>query len=85
MCNVGGGERCWVCDIGKDEDAVIKLGDEVMDLGMRRTLKMNDPKEPNAEERKEHAKTHLPFRSWCRHCVGGRGKHAAHWKQARAT
>ena len=26
--------------------------------------------------------THLPFQSWCRHCVRGRGKEAAHRKQA---
>lgn len=25
--------------------------------------------------------THLPYRSWCRHCVRGRGKSAAHYQQ----
>ena len=42
---------------------------------------MNDPEEPSAEERREHELTHLPYRSWCKHCVGGRGKEAPHKKQ----
>ena len=44
---------------------------------MRRTEKKQDPREPKAEERLEHEKTHMPFRSWCRHCVRGRGKEEA--------
>ena len=42
--------------------------------GVRKPEKKQDPREPSAEERSEHEKTHLPFRSWCRHCVRGRGK-----------
>ena len=30
--------------------------------------------EPTAQERAEHMFTHMQFRSWCRHCVRGRGK-----------
>ena len=30
------------------------------------------------EEVKRHNVSHLPFRSWCRHCGVGRGKNAAH-------
>ena len=49
---------------------------------MRKQLKMKsarmvkklDPKMPTVEERREHELTHLPYRSWCRHCVKGRGK-----------
>lgn len=29
---------------------------------------------PSLEDRREHELTHLPFWSWCRHCVRGRGK-----------
>ena len=36
------------------------------------------PKEPTPQEREEHNLTHLPYRSWCRHCVRGRGKSEAH-------
>ena len=27
---------------------------------------------PKVEEIQEHLRTHLPFRSWCQHCVSGR-------------
>jgi hypothetical protein len=37
-------------------------------------VKKLDPMMPSAEERREHEMTHLPFRSWCRHCLRGRGK-----------
>ena len=26
------------------------------------------------QEKEEHEMTHLPFRSWCRHCIMGRGR-----------
>ena len=39
----------------------------------RNPMNKQDPKEPTKVEREEHEKTHLPFRSWCRHCVRGRG------------
>merc|ERR1712155_321583 len=29
-------------------------------------------------EREEHELTHLPYRSWCAHCVRGRGRSTAH-------
>ncbi len=31
------------------------------------------PKMPSASEVEEHCKTHLPYRSWCKFCVMGRG------------
>ena len=55
--------------------------EEEAEAGMRRPVRMNDPREPSVEERKEHELTHLPYRDWCRHCVGGRGKEAPHKKQ----
>ena len=54
--------------------------EEEVERGARATKKMNDPKKPSREEVEEHAKTHLPFRSWCRHCVRGRGKEMAHYR-----
>ena len=36
------------------------------------------PKEPTQQEREEHEATHLPYRSWCKHCVRGRGRSEAH-------
>ena len=29
---------------------------------------------PTPQEVKDHERTHLPFRSWCKHCVFGRAK-----------
>ncbi|CAJ1331146.1 unnamed protein product, partial [Effrenium voratum] len=37
-----------------------------------------DPREPTMEERREHHVTHIPFRSWCKHCVRGKSLGAAH-------
>ena len=31
-----------------------------------------EPSQPTEAERRLHEPTHLPFRSWCRHCVSGR-------------
>ena len=28
---------------------------------------------PTVEEMQEHLRTHLPYKSWCQHCVTGRG------------
>ena len=61
------------------------LEDEA-DKGVRRPLKMRDLKLPTEEEeRKEHEMTHLPFRSWCRHCVRGRGKEMPHRSSSEET
>ena len=46
--------------------------------GSRKPKKMQDPKAPTQAEREEHELTHLPYRSWCIHCVKGRGKDAPH-------
>ena len=49
----------------------------VAQYGSRRVDKLNDPTLPTKSEIDEHEKSHLPFRSWCRHCVYGRGIEAA--------
>ena len=46
----------------------------------RAPVRVMDPKKPKHDEVEEHKLTHLPFRSWCRHCVHGRGVEAAHRK-----
>ena len=42
------------------------------EFGKRDFKKMQDPKLPSHEEIAEHDLSHLPYRSWCRHCVKGR-------------
>ena len=64
----------WVCgqeDVEKDEE-------DKEEFGMRQMKRVQDPRTPSKEEREDHEKTHLPFRSWCRHCVRGRGKQLPH-------
>ena len=46
--------------------------------GQRHAKKIQDPKLPSEEEIKQHEITHLPYRSWCRHCVRGRGREFPH-------
>ena len=38
------------------------------------------PYTPTRAEIYEHEVTHLPYRSWCRHCVHGRGVSSPHVK-----
>ena len=33
---------------------------------------------PSVAEVEQHELTHLPFRNWCRHCVGAKGKESPH-------
>merc|ERR1719347_1055529 len=38
------------------------------------------PVRPNQEEVEQHMTTHLPFRSWCPHCVRGKSGSKPHKK-----
>ena len=38
------------------------------------------PYTPTKEEVREHEVTHLPYRTWCKHCVFGKGVSAPHMK-----
>ena len=51
----------------------LELEDEV-ENGSRMGKKVQNPREPTEEERAQHQMTHLPYGSWCRHCVRGRVK-----------
>ena len=35
---------------------------------------LRDPGMPSKRDREEHEATHLPYRSWCEHCVRGSGR-----------
>ena len=69
-----------VGDDGKDEEDAEEEKEDAAENGMRRCVKMQDPKLPSKAEVEEHELTHLPYRSWCRHCVRGRGKELPHKK-----
>ena len=36
------------------------------------------PGQPSAQEEEDHRCSHIPFRSWCRYCVMGRGLGTPH-------
>ena len=36
---------------------------------------------PSIKEIEEHDRTHIPFRSWCKHCVFGKGQSHPHYKK----
>ena len=42
------------------------------------TIAIKAPYQPTQKEIDDHNPTHLPYRSWCRHCVRGRGKSLPH-------
>ena len=48
--------------------------DKREEFGNRRVARKYDPREPSQQEKEEHEMTHLPFRSWCRHCIMDRGR-----------
>ena len=39
-----------------------------------RNVKHRHPKHPSQAEVSEHQPTHMPHRTWCPHCIKGRGK-----------
>ena len=54
-------------------------GAEDMEAGDQTPAKAAlDPGQPSAREMAEHELTHCPFRSWCAHCVRGRGQASPH-------
>ena len=63
-----GAEAC--ADVDVDEN-----GGEAREL-----TKLHNPSMPSRAERENHNLTHLPFRSWCDHCVRGRGEGAPHFR-----
>ena len=64
-----------VFDVEDDEE--IKISDDID--GETETIKMaSDPGKPTQRQVEEHRRTHLPFRSWCRWCVLGRGRGMQH-------
>ena len=73
---VGSGDP-YVPGGGKEESAEEDEESEA-EAGQRKCVRLQDPKLPSKEEVEEHNLTHLPYRSWCRHCVRGRGKEMPH-------
>ena len=39
---------------------------------------IGQPRLPSERERRDHEKTHCPYRCWCEHCVRGQGSEYRH-------
>ena len=48
--------------------------DEWEEFGNRKVVRKHHPRQPIQQEKEEHEMTHLPIRSWCRHCIMRRGR-----------
>jgi hypothetical protein len=62
-------------------DAQDELHEEYEEDGIR--LGLQSPVKPNSEEIRQHNVSHVPYRSWCQHCVRGKGRTLAHKSGAR--
>ena len=51
------------------------------EAGRRVPVKVQNPLLPSRAEVEEHELTHLPYRSWCSHCVRAKGRAADHRRQ----
>ena len=71
-----GGSECGDDQIQEFE------GEPEAEAGRRNPVKVQDPQLPS-EEVKCHELTHLPYRSWCSHCVRLKGRAIDHRKQNR--
>ena len=63
----------------QEAEARMKEGDEEGEQEEAQIAKAaRTPATPSKEEVSEHMITHLPYRSWCAHCVKGKAKSKAH-------
>ena len=69
--------ECMVCGLEDEEEDAEDMREEVAQHGQAEVKILKGPYKPSKQEVEEHRPFHLPFRSWCRHCVFGRGKNAA--------
>ena len=68
-------------DEGNDEDDKDEVPQRVgKGEGVGRMRNIGDPRLSSRKEVEEHYLTHVPYRNWCPHCVGGRGKDLDHRK-----
>ena len=77
----GGGEAADGGDIGERVDEeVIEMddGDREGDAPAAQPRVPKSPREPTSQERALHEITHIPLRTWCRHCMRGRSKDVYH-------
>ena len=70
----GDNSRGECMPIEEEEDAIEdQVTEEAAKIKVRPT-----PNLPSRQEALEHNCTHIPFRNWCQHCVGGKSKAGHH-------
>ena len=69
------GDEAEVQEAEARGDVHAEFEEETMRLGQR------TPAKPSAEEVRQHCISHIPYRSWCKHCVRGRGRTAMHQRR----
>ena len=52
----------------------VTVEQETHDKAAREAKPLPRPNEPTEQQRAQHCLTHLPYRSWCEHCVRAKGK-----------
>ena len=67
--------RCGPCGPGPDDEEMDAEEEAVVHKSVA------DPGQPSKKDRLEHELTHMPYRSWCEHCVRGRGKSKPHFRR----
>ena len=69
-----------VCPVVEDEMDEENLDDREEQSEESRAVRVGQRKTttPTLAEREEHERTHIPYRSWCRHCVAARASNPAH-------
>ena len=60
------------------DEEVVKEHDPDEQHGDRKIITVHDPKLPTEEEMRHYLLCHLPYRSWCHHCIRGRGRERDH-------
>ena len=70
--------RPWELEVGEveNEDFEEIVCEEQEEARQPEVLR--DPGAPTQKEIEEHNVTHLPFRSWCQHCVSGKAQDRPH-------
>ena len=72
-------------NVAENEEVTIQEENEEAKQDTEPLRVARDPQLPSRDDVESHRCTHIPFRSWCRHCVCGRGRGDPHLRRADAS
>ena len=67
---------------GEEDGARITIGSSDFEEEARTVKAPPIPDTPSLEEVRQHRLTHNPYRSWCPHCVRGKGRNDRHMRSS---